>query len=57
MTIEHIVNFVEAGMTPQQTDRLLLYRWLLIHEGRIGNRLAARDPLRIRQILPRRGAP
>ena len=58
MTAEQYVAFIESGLTEKQINRLQLFRWLLAREGRLDNRLATRDLLRIRQILPpRREAP
>ena len=54
MTAEQYVAFIESGLTEKQINRLQLFRWILIHEGRLGNRLATQDTLRIRQILPPR---
>ena len=54
MTAEQYVAFIESGLTEKQINRLQLFRWILIHEGRLSNRLATRDLLRIRQILPPR---
>jgi hypothetical protein len=53
-TIDEYLALTDSGWAPWQINRLALYRWVLIHEGRIGNRLATRDTLRIRQILPPR---
>ena len=54
IAVDELLMLIESGFTPKQTNRIQLCRWLLAREGRLDNRLATRDLLRIRQIVPPR---
>ena len=55
-TDDEFRTLTEGGLNSGEIVELIAYRDKLIEAGRIDNRLATRDLLRIRQILPPRRA-
>ena len=55
-TDDEFRTLTEGGLNSGEIVELIKYRDELIENGRLSNRLATRDLLRIRQILPPRRA-